>query len=49
MGLHLPSKEEKKLLIRISKGGKHKYSHLPDISSMNADALHPKASIRREF
>ena len=57
MDLHLPSREKKLLFtgsknnthIRISKGGKHKYSHLPDISSMNADALHPEGSIRREF
>ena len=35
--------------LRISKGGKHKYSQLPDISSMYADALHPEGSIRREF
>ena len=58
MDLHLPLREKKVIIywiqeyfthIRINKGGKHKYSHLPDISSMNADALHPKASIRREF
>ena len=58
MDLHLPSREKSYYLldprifythIRISKGGKHKYSHLPDLSSMYADALHPKGSIGREF
>ena len=33
----------------IYKGGKHKHSHLPDLSSMYADALNPEGSIGREF
>ena len=60
MDLHLPSREKKSYYlldprifhythIRIYKGGKHKHSHLPDLSSMYADALHPEGSIRSEF
>ena len=57
MGLHLPLREKKLLFtgsknntpIRIYKGGNHKYSHLPDLSSLYADALHPEGSIRSEF
>ena len=58
MGLHLPLREKKVIIqciqeyfthIRIYKGGKHKHSYLPDLSSMSSDALHPEGSIRREF
>ena len=55
MGLHLPLRGKKLLftgsknILRIYKGGNHKYSHLPDLSSLYADALHPEGSIRSEF